>query len=164
MTALSILPLRAEDLPFARTMLYEAVRWRGPEHAPPMEQALADPTLARYLTHWGRPGDAGLILRVGDVPAGAVWLRRFAADAPGFGFVDAETPELSIAVTAGLRGRGIGRSLLTVMLTQARLTGLAAVSLSVEVDNPARTLYEQCGFVTVATVEGSVTMLLDLHP
>jgi hypothetical protein len=36
------------------------------------------------------------------------------------------------------------------------------VSLSVEVDNPARRLYERAGVEVVEHVEGSVTMVVDL--
>jgi hypothetical protein len=72
MTSFSILPVTAADLPFVREMLHGAAFWRDTAGAPPVEEALRRPELARYVDGWGRPGDAGLVARVGDDPAGAV--------------------------------------------------------------------------------------------
>lgn len=73
------------------------------------------------------------------------------ADAPfaGYGWVAADIPELSIAVLPDHQGEGIGRALLTVLLTLARMSGVEAVSLAVEDGNGAKSLYLDEGFVTV---------------
>lgn len=162
MTKLSIVPLTDTEVPFLRAMLYEAASWRGAADAPPVEVALRDPSLARYVEGWGRPGDIGLLARIGDRPVGAVWTRRFDAGAPGFGYVDELTPELSIAVVEEFRSAGIGRCLMTAMLAQLRLLGTAQVSLSVETDNPARHLYEQLRFASRGTADGAITMVRTL--
>jgi len=96
------------------------------------------------------------------VPAGAVWVRRFRDDEHGYGYVDTSTPELSIGVAKHHRGRGIGRCLMTAMLVQLRLQAVDQVSLSVEDDNPACTLYESLGFVARRTTDGATTMLRTL--
>jgi ribosomal protein S18 acetylase RimI-like enzyme len=160
--ALSLLPLVADDLPFVREMLHAAAFWRGDTDPPAVDEALHDPALATYVAGWGRPGDTGLIARVDGVRVGAVWVRRFRDDAHGYGYVDERTPELSLAVVAGHRGRGLGRCLLTAMLTELRLAGIGQVSLSVETDNPARGLYEDLRFEPRATVDGAVTMVREL--
>jgi ribosomal protein S18 acetylase RimI-like enzyme len=162
MTSLSIMPLVADDLPFLRAMLYEAAFWRRTADAPSLAVALDDPALALYVRGWGRPGDEGLIARAGTRPVGAVWVRRFGAAEHGYGYVDERTPELSIAVADGHRGRGLGQCLLASMLAQLRLRGVAQVSLSVETDNPARHLYERLGFTRTQTFEGAVTMVRTL--
>jgi GNAT superfamily N-acetyltransferase len=161
-TALSILPIVGDDLPFVRTMLYEAAFWRGMTGAPPLEAALRDPALAIYVDGWGRQGDQGLLARVGGTPVGAVWVRRFHDEAHGYGYVDERTPELSIAVAADHRGNGLGRCLVTAMLVELRLAGTRQVSLSVETDNPARLLYERLGFEPRTTSDGAVTMVRPL--
>jgi ribosomal protein S18 acetylase RimI-like enzyme len=84
------------------------------------------------------------------------------ADDPGYGFVAADVPEITIAIRAAHRGRGLGGALLDAVLTQARERGLRAVSLSVEDGNRARRLYERAGFVVVGRSGTSDTMLLDL--
>jgi ribosomal protein S18 acetylase RimI-like enzyme len=151
----------AADLPFMQAMSYEAATWR-PELRPPLDDVLADPHVARYLSGWGRPGDAGVIGEE-DGRVGAAWFRLFPADDPGYGFVAADVPELSIGVEPAARGRGVGTRLLDGLVEVARADGHRAISLSVEPDNPARRLYERAGFVRVADDGGAWTMLLELR-
>ena len=159
MTSLSLLPIDAGDLAFVGEMLRVAAFWRDDSEAPSVADLLRQPDLAVYLDGWGRPGDAGLVAHVDGEPIGAVWVRRFRDDAHGYGYLDPETPELSIAVAEGHRGCGLGGCLLTAMLVELRLRGVARVSLSVEDDNPARALYERLGFVPVRAADGVTTMV-----
>lgn len=159
MPALSLLPIEHDDLPFVRTMLYEAAFWREVSTTPPIEEALRQPSLAVYVNEWGRPGDQGLIARISGKPVGAVWVRLFNEASHGYGYVDHRTPELSLAVVKDHRRRGIGRCLMVTMLAQARLDGVFRISLSVELDNPARSLYESIGFVPEGAAAGAVTMV-----
>src|SRR5256885_15068381 len=87
--------------------------------------------VARSANNWGRPGDAGLVAWEAG-PIGAAWYRLFPASAPGFGFVDEETPELTIAVVPSRRGGGLGGQLLTAPLARARQQGHKGVSPSAE--------------------------------
>ena len=73
-------------------------------------------------------------------------------------------PEVSIGVLEAWRGQGIGTLLMHELIAAARARGLAALSLSVESDNPAATLYRRLGFVAVGRVDASLTMRLDLDP
>jgi GNAT superfamily N-acetyltransferase len=143
-------PAEPSDLPFLRAMLYEAAFWRPAGPRPPLDRALAEPALARYVAGWGRAGDAGVIA-LGDEgdPIGAAWYRLFPLSEPGFGFVDERTPELSLAVVADARARGVGTALLRALINRARADRFESLSLSVEPDNPARRLYERHGFVRV---------------
>jgi ribosomal protein S18 acetylase RimI-like enzyme len=144
-------------------MLYEAAFWRPNTVRPPLEEALADPALARYVAGWGRAGDAGVIaLDAEGGPVGAAWYRLFPPNEPGFGFMDEHTPELSIAVIGNARARGVGTGLLGALVDRARADGFDALSLSVEPDNPARRLYERHGFVHVGG-EAAWTMRAALH-
>jgi ribosomal protein S18 acetylase RimI-like enzyme len=163
MDDLTLEPATTADARFLAAMLGEAFSWRDPDGTLPVSEVLGRPEVARYVEGWGRPGDRGLIANVGGAPAGAVWIRRFTADDHAYGFVDAETPELSIAVERRHRGIGIGRCLLAGILAQAALDGHAHVSLSVEVDNRARRLYERFGFQELERVDGAVTMLATLR-
>jgi ribosomal protein S18 acetylase RimI-like enzyme len=129
-----------------------------------LEEVLADPEIARYVAGWGRSGDAAVIA-VGDEGRrlGAAWYRLFSEQEPGFGFVDSKTPEISIAVAADVRRRGIGATLLTALVDRARAQGFDALSLSVSPDNPAIRLYERHGFVRTESRDRHWTMRLDLY-
>lgn len=96
------------------------------------------------------------------MPVGAAWLRLLPADDPGYGFVAADIPELSMAIVAGWRRQGIGRRLLRAVVAQALDTGRTGVSLSVERDNPAQDLYQSEGFRTVRSERDSDTMFMAL--
>lgn len=145
-------------LPFLRQMLYEAAFWRQDHERPPLDAALAQPDLAVYLDGWGRAGDIGLLAVVDGNLAGAVWVRSFDEHAHGYGYLDEHTPELTIAVLPDHRRQGIATTLLAHLLEAPRL-GAARVSLSVEPDNPALTLYRRSGFVEVDASDGSLTMV-----
>src|SRR5215468_1645547 len=114
-------PVGPQDVRFLRDMLRHAYHWRLAQ----------DPDLPvyRYVANWGRAGDAGLITFDATARYGAAWYRLFPADEPGFGFVDEQTPELTIAVVPGARGRGVGHELIDALLDRARADGYKAVSL-----------------------------------
>lgn len=145
-------------MPFLKDMLRHAYYWRAttvPESG--------EPPVQRYVERWGRPGDTALIAIHDFQRVGAAWYRLFKADNPGYGFIDEETPELSIAVVPSRRGSGLGSELLTALTERARADGYDAISLSVEKDNPAVALYERHGFARVGEDDGAYTMRADLR-
>ncbi|HEX5172962.1 MAG TPA: GNAT family N-acetyltransferase [Gaiellaceae bacterium] len=140
-----------QDTRFLRDMLRHAYHWR-----------MGDPDLPvfRYVKNWGRPGDAGVIASAGPNAYGAAWYRLFPADAPGFAFVDEQTPEVTIAVVPSHRGKGTGGELLEALLERARAEGFAQISLSAE---PGQTgFYEKHGFRELRREDGTVTMVASL--
>ncbi|WP_139982367.1 GNAT family N-acetyltransferase [Nocardioides litoris] len=141
--------------------LVEAVDWAGTGTLAAAD-VLATPELARYVDAWPRPGDGGVVAEVAGEPVGALWWRLFPADAPGYGFVATDVPELSVAVLPGHRGQGVGRLLVDGAVERARRSGVCALSLSVADGNRARRLYERAGFRPVARVGASAVLLLDL--
>jgi GNAT superfamily N-acetyltransferase len=152
------------DPQFLVEMLYEAVYWHddGSEERPPLDAMLADPHNARYVEHWGRPGDVALVaLDRQEEAVGAAWCRYFAADAPGYGFVAPDVAELSIAVYPEFRRTGVGGLLLGSLIARGRATEARGMSLSVARANPARSLYLRHGFVVLHEGETADTMLLD---
>lgn len=151
----------ATDACFLREMLAVAADWRPDAALRPVAEIMRDPALAHYVSGWDADRDAGFIADE-DQPRGAAWWRFFTADDPGYGFVSETTPEVSIGVRAGSRGRGLGTLLLEALIAEARQRGLPALSLSVELENPAARLYERLGFITVERLGGAVTMVLTL--
>ena len=152
--------LRIEDEPFLWEMLYLALY--VPAGYPPFPLTiLQQPEISRYVVGWGRVGDLGLMAMAESRPVGAAWLRLLVGDQRGFGYVDEQTPELSVALLPAYRGQGIGRQLLTQLLAVAA-PHYSAISLSVSRANPAGQLYRRLGFVTVAESDDSQTMCCQL--
>ena len=144
-------PADQMDTRFLRDMVRHAYHWR-----------MGDPDLPvfRYVQNWGRPGDAGVIASAGPNAYGAAWYRLFPASAPGFGFVDEQTPEVTIAVVPSHRGKGTGGELLEALLERARAEGIPQLSLSAE---PGQTgFYEKHGFRELRREDGTVTMVASL--
>lgn len=160
----TIQPLTALDEPFLWDMLYLAIYI--PEDEPQLPRKILEkPDIAHYARHWGqRPGDLGLkaVETATGKPVGAAWLRLLQQPDPGYGYVNASTPELSIALLPGYRGQGLGELLITSLLEEASRT-FAAVSLSVSPENPAARLYRRLGFEVVSQSDSSLTMLKKLQ-
>src|SRR5262245_5711609 len=138
--------LTIADEPFLWEMLYEAIFI--PEGSPPLPRDIVNiPEIARYVAHWGQADDCGVLAVANrtQLPLGAVWLRLFSEGNKGYGYVDDETPELSIALLPDYRGIGIGTELLCSLFAMARKK-YSAISLSVSAQNPALRLYQRLGF------------------
>ena len=161
--ALRLRPLRADDEPFLWTMLYHALHV-PPGADPPPSEVVRQPEVARYVSGWmERPGDVGFAAEVDGQPVGAAWLRRWPPGDRGFGYLSEDTPELSMALVPGHRGRGIGTALLRRLLAEAARDS-RAVSLSVSASNPALRLYERFGFAVVGSPEGGSSTMVKLLP
>ncbi|HBF51314.1 MAG TPA: GNAT family N-acetyltransferase [Massilia sp.] len=80
------------------------------------------------------------IVEYGGVATGRLYVAR----EPG------EIRVIDIALLDAWRGQGIGRSLLGGLLREAGTRG-QCVTLHVEEDNPARTLYRRLGFIQTGT-------------
>jgi ribosomal protein S18 acetylase RimI-like enzyme len=161
---LAVRDAEAADLPFLLTMLVEAANWDGTRGTTPAS-VVRDPQAWHYLEGWRRPTDFGIVATDDAISVGAAWARFLRREDAGYGYVDDSIPELTLAVAAEVRGRGVGRKLLAGLVASARNRGLAALSLSVEDGNThARTLYKRVGFVPVGRNGNSDTMLLRLQP
>lgn len=146
------------DQDFLFTMLYQSI-FVPPGTAPPGPDIVNEPSIRQYVEEWGRPGDFALIASDADgVPVGAVWLRYFSAEKPGYGYVDDTCPEMGIAVDTPHRGQGIGTRLLDALFALIN-PETERISLSVDKENPAVSLYRRFGFQTLSESEGSLTMV-----
>jgi ribosomal protein S18 acetylase RimI-like enzyme len=134
-------PLTADDAAFLREALYQAI-FVPPGEAPPPLHLIDQPELAQYISGFGgQVGDAGVLALIEAQPIGAAWARLI----HGYGYVDDQTPELSIAVLPEYRGQGVGTRLLVALFDQLR-PQYNQVSLSVQTANPALHLYQRLGF------------------
>jgi GNAT superfamily N-acetyltransferase len=135
-------------------MLRHAYYWRSRD---------SDMSITRYVNGWGRSGDRSLIAIDQFHPVGAAWYRLYTEEEPGFGFIDEETPELTVGVVPARRGKGIGSGLLDALLERAGADGYDRISLSVEKTNPAVELYQSRGFRPVQE-NGDYVMVAELAP
>lgn len=159
---ISVGALTEDELPFLREMLLAALFWRGDRELPD-EFVLQHPVVAMYHEGWGKNGDLALVARSDAELLGAVWYRFFTEEHHGDGYVDEDTPELAIAVRESFRGRGIGRLLMHAAHEQARIDGVGRISLSVNLDNPARHLYRELGYTDILPVDERERMVIDLR-
>lgn len=120
--------------------------WDPPPATLRPREVLADPRARIYAESWGKPGDLGVVAVVDGEDAGACWMRVL-PEGVGLGSVDEVTPQLGIALREPYRGKGIGKRLMLEALAQAWRAGHARVSLTVHPLNPAKRMYEACGFV-----------------
>ena len=108
---------------------------------------------------WGREADCGVVAVVDGVDAGACWMRVVP---PGTGpaAVDAVSPQLGIALEPDYQHKGHGKPLLREALACAARAGHARVALTVHPENPARFLYQSCGFEQVDVRHGHLLMVV----
>ena len=144
-------------------MLMEAVNWSPEWKKKSRNRVLSSPKTAHYIVGWPRDSDLGVIAEAQGERIAAAWLRFLPDTDPGYGFVAADVPELTIGVAAHWRGRGAGRALLQSIAGQARLAGIRQISLSVERKNFAQKLYLAEGYQIVdSSDKDSDTMVKDL--
>ena len=153
----TIRPLMPEEDHFLREMIYEAMYIPAEEEHPPRE-IVDQPPIRKYIADWGRGGDAAWVATHQGMLIGAAWYRLFPEDDPGYGFINARTPELSIALRPGFRDQGVGGKLLRTLLRHAA-EGFEALSLSVDIRNPATRLYGRLGFEEIERI-GYVSLMV----
>jgi [ribosomal protein S18]-alanine N-acetyltransferase len=147
-------PLTADDAAFLREALYQAI-FVPPGEAPPPRSLIDQPELAQYISGFGsQVGDVGVAALIEAQPIGVAWVRLL----HGYGYVDDETPELSIAVLQKYQGQGVGTRLLVALFDQLRLQ-YNQVSLSVQTANPAHHLYQRLGF-QIARIDGDSRVMV----
>lgn len=156
-------PATADDAAFLDELTVEAFNWAPDRAEMTLSQIRSDAALAKYVAPWPATGELGIVADslAGD-PAGAAWLRYFPASDPGYGFVAADVPELTLAVVPDWRGMGLGRQLLEELAAAARTAGIGRISLSVEWANHAAKLYAAAGYEVVGGDADADTMVKTL--
>jgi GNAT superfamily N-acetyltransferase len=157
---LEIREIQPEDYDFLWTMLYEAIY--SPNVQLP-KSIIYETPLANYVASFGQAGDYGFVITNDAALVGAAWVRLLSGESRGYGYVDDTTPELSMAIEPGFRGRGYGRQLLEAIIAKASEVGFTQLSLSVDKRNRAYQLYQRAGFITVKETDSSCTMVRKLN-
>lgn len=161
-TALTFRPLVAADQDRLWHWLHVALWDPPPAGLRPIE-VLQHPGVRIYAEAWGRPTDVGVVAQIDGVDAGACWMRLLPTGG-GMGFVDDATPQLGIALEPLYQRKGLGQPMMLRALQSARDAGYRQVSLTVHPENPARRMYERCGFRTIDFRNTYHLMLATLEP
>lgn len=105
------------------------------------------PKLAIYEEFYGFTSkDLGLYILVDNQIAGAAWIRRLNSDHGSNGYIDDNTPILTVAVLPKYRGMGLGTQMLEQLFVEAGVL-YDQISLSVLRDSRALNFYQKHGFI-----------------
>ena len=146
--------INEEEIKLLDRFLYLAIDVHK-EEVPPPFGIIYKPELQVYVKNLGKEdNDHILIAEADDKIVGAVWVRIM----DDYGHIDDETPSLIISVEKEYRGKGIGRSLLSSMLSLLSKCGYKAVSLSCQKENYAVSLYKSLGFEIIKDIDEEYIM------
>ncbi|MDD2267224.1 MAG: GNAT family N-acetyltransferase [Sulfuricurvum sp.] len=112
-----------------------------------VNKTLSDiPKLAIYEEFYGFTSkDLGLYALLDNRLVGAVWIRRLNADHGSNGYIDDNTPILTVAVIPEFRGKGIGSMMMDQLFIEAGAL-YDYISVTVLSDSRALSFYERHGF------------------
>jgi ribosomal protein S18 acetylase RimI-like enzyme len=132
-------PVADDDRPFL-VDLYASVREPELAHVPwddATKRAFVEHQFAAQDAHYREhyPGATLDVVEVDDAPAGRLYVHRGPSD----------IRIMDVALAPPFRGQGIGTTLLRSLIAEGQESG-RKVSIHVEMNNPARRLYERLGF------------------
>ena len=155
---MTIRPIQDNEIDFLADMLYEAIF--VPEGQEPLpKEIIKDKSLSKYYENWGKDRfDIALVTILGQELIGAAWGRLLTEKNRGFGYVNDDTPEISIAIKPKYRNKGIGTQLMSAIEQSYKTISVPYLSLSVDKANMASKLYLRLGYNVVHETETSWTM------
>lgn len=150
------------ELGILKDLLYEAIfQEEGVELLP--REIIEKPEISVYIDNFGvEADDYCLVADIDGRIAGAVWIRILAGEISGYGNIDSETPEFSIALFKEYRNKGIGTMLMKNMIVYMKQRGYIQASLSVNKNNYAFKMYKNLGFEIIKENQEDYLMRLKL--
>ena len=150
--------MKPDEYPLLDEFLYQAIFIpKGVE--PPPREIVRQPELQVYVQNFGQiDGDDCLAAECEGKVVGAVWVRIM----HDYGHIDDETPSFAISLLPHYRGQGIGTALMRAMLERLAQKGVKQVSLAVQKENYAVSMYRKCGFEVVDENEQEFIMVCRL--
>ena len=154
----NIREMKPDEYPLLDEFLYQAIFIpKGVE--PPPREIFRQPELQVYVQNFGQiDGDDCLAAECEGKVVGAVWVRIM----HDYGHIDDETPSFAISLLPNYRGQGIGTALMRAMLERLAQKGVKQVSLAVQKENYAVSMYRKCGFEVVDENEQEFIMVCRL--
>jgi len=157
MVSVTIRALRPDENELLLRATVENFNWSSERVT--TSEVINSPDMVNYTELFPQRGDFGFVALHDEQPVGVAWALYLSQNHPGWGFVDAAIPEMSLWVEESYRRQGIGRMLIRAIQHGARLRDLPGLSLSVEPDNPAQQLYRNEEFSIVEEDESNIVMV-----
>ena len=145
------------DYPLLEDFLYHAV-FQPPGQPLILREVVFQPEVYVYIKDFGGGDDCGVAAELDGEVIGVAWTRII----PGFGHIDAQTPELAISVLPQHRGRGVGALLMTKLFELLRGRGYRQTSLAVQQENAAARFYTRLGYEIIGESDEEFIMLKKL--
>jgi len=149
--------IAATDYPLLEDFLYHAV-FQPPGKAPLPREVIFEPEVFVYIKGFGDEHDCGVVAEIDGQVIGIAWTRII----PGYGHIDAHTPELAISVLPGHRGRGVGALMMTRLFELLHRRGYRQTSLAVQKQNAAARFYTQLGYEIIRENDEEFIMIKNL--
>lgn len=129
-------PLSGSETALLEFATLGTTKWCGERITP--DDVRTKPEYTHYTRLIAERGDFGVVAEIDGEVAGVAWAVFLTITDAGYGFVDEQTPELSLWASADHRRLGIGRKLLYALIAEATARSRAQISLSVEAGNHAK--------------------------
>lgn len=149
--------LKQNEIKLLDTFLYEAIFIPEGVQAP-SKDIIKHPDLQIYVADFGKKNDVYYVAEVEGKIVGAGWTRII----NDYGYVDDETPSLSISLLKDYRNLGIGTELMKQILLTLKEQEYKQVSLSVQKMNYAVHMYKKLGFEVAHENEEDYIMIRKL--
>ena len=140
------------------TFLYNAIYIPKGVAQPPFD-IIYQPDLQVYVKDFGeQKGDVCYVAECEGKIIGAVWVRIM----NDYGHVSDDMPSLAISLLPEYRNNGIGTALMKKMLSSLRELGYKGVSLSVQKQNYACSMYRKLGFKAIQEKDEEYIMVFSM--
>ena len=154
----SIRELLISEKAFLDTFLYNAIYIPEGVDQPPFD-IIYQSDLQVYVKDFGeREGDVCYVAECEGKIIGAVWVRIM----NDYGHVSDDMPSLAISLLPEYRNNGIGTALMKKMLSSLRELGYKGVSLSVQKQNYACSMYRKLGFKAIQEKDEEYIMVFSM--
>ena len=100
----------------------------------------------KYIKDFPQENDFALARELNGRLSAIIWSRLFKKEDESFGFVDEETPEITLPVLAGYDEFQIGKEILEILCNELKILGYFQVSTSIDNDNPIVDMFVSLGF------------------
>ena len=147
----------ATEYPLLENFLCHAV-FQPPGEPPIPREVIFEPNVFAYIKDFGGKNDCGVVAEMSGQIIGAAWTRII----PGYGHIDANTPELAISVLPEYRGQGAGALLMTRLFELLRHRGYRRTSLAVQRQNAAARFYARLGYKIIRENDEEFIMVKSL--
>jgi ribosomal protein S18 acetylase RimI-like enzyme len=151
----SIREISKEESHILSDFLYEAIYVPKGLKAP-LRSIIELPELQVYIKGFGeQKSDIGLVAEADGKIVGAIWTRIM----NDYGHIDECTPSLAISLYKEYRNHGIGTAMMLEMFKILKQRGYKKISLSVQKENYAVSMYIKLGYSVVYENEEEYIMV-----